>query len=104
MRLPRHEEFQRRVTQIENRHANDIEQRRLQMISRMRVCASTDLCRATACWGLAAFVTAARVLMPRMCRAGAMTLVSCARWRRAARYGSGAQADAVDQQREYSNE
>jgi len=78
MRLSRRDESQRRVTEIENGRANDREQRRRQVISWKRVCVSTDLCGAAACGGLAAFITAARVLMTLMRRAGVMPLVSCA--------------------------
>jgi hypothetical protein len=90
--------------QIEDRHENDLEQRRVQMISCMRICASTDLCWATTCWGLAAFVAAALVVMPLMCRAGALTLVRGARGGSTTRYVTCAQTDAVYKQREYSND
>src|ERR1700674_1529516 len=97
-------ESQRHVTRIENGLANDREPRRRQMIFCKRVRVRSDLRWAAACGGLATPVTAVRVLMPLMCRAGAMMLMNRARSRWTTRLSSGAETDAVDDQRQYRND
>lgn len=90
--------------QIQNWCSNDHGSRRRKMIRRNGVPVGADFGRIAACRVLAALVISARAIMALMRGAGAVVLVGAARGRGAFWSPTGAQTDAVDQQRQHHND